>query len=68
MPVQDDVGLKQKLLDNWDYFSRKWIDSGTTIKTFAKEINDPYLYAYYDNAKKAKTQALYHIEEFRVYK
>ena len=63
MPVQDDVGLKQKLLDNWDYFSRKWIDSGTTIKTFAKEINDPYLYAYYDNAKKAKTQALYHIEE-----
>ena len=63
MPTQDDVSLKEKVMDNWDYFSRKWIDSGNTINTFGKETGDNYLYAYYNNAKSAQTQALYHIEQ-----
>lgn len=62
IPQKQKDTLADRIKDEWDYFSRKWIDSGKTIDTFGKITGDTYLYSFYNNARSVRTQAMYMIE------
>ncbi len=53
---------------SYDFAKRKFVDSGATISTFAKKVNDRLIYPLYNNAKQAKTAAQHMIgvEQFDI--
>ena len=50
---------KEALKKGWNWWRRKWTDSGATVYDIAKEVDDPALYHYYNAARASTNSAIY---------
>lgn len=48
-PLKKSFGEKTR--EAWSYFYRKMVDAGHSVSKIAEEVNDPYLYQFYNQAR-----------------